>query len=370
MKIRKKLSMCISLIAAAAMMFSFNASALELNESIDTEPQWVEDTVDIYSIIVDSFSETPNYAGAYFKNNVLHISTTNVAASENFLNQIAISSTEAIPEVKFNEVKYTDAELLQARDFYVDNGESWGVIDAYTLPEENTVVVDVTDLSSPAMMARAYAPILDNVVFNAVGESEIVEDATYIRGGYEIDDITQRKAFSFGCMFKWNSTGEYGFLTAAHNSVQVGDVFTYNGTQIGTAASVQNSGSIDATLIKRTNTSYTGSNKNGTAGVVCTQSGSPIVGDTLTLFGKTTGSSTGTITSITLKSSSGLTNLIKSTCISQSGDSGGALIASRSSGNVFVGINLGHDTSDNSEVGVNWTNIKNTYNISRVSSAE
>lgn len=370
MKVRKKLSICISLIAATAMMFSFNASAFDLNENIDTEPQWVEDTVDIYSVIVDSFAETPNYAGAYFKNDVLHISTTDVAASEDFLNQIVISSTEAIPEVKFNEVRYTAAELLQARDYYVDNGENWGVIDAYTLPEENTVVVDVTDLSSPVAMARTCAPILDNVIFNPVGESEIVADTTYIRGGYKISDSTQGKIFSFGCMFKWNSTGEYGFLTAAHDTVEVNDVFKYNGVEIGTAVSVQNSGAIDAALIKRTNTSYTGSNKNGTSGVICTKSGSPIVGDTVTLFGGTTGSSTGEIISITTKTTSGLTNLIKSTCTSQPGDSGGSLIASRDSGNVFVGINHGHTTSDNYELGVNWTNIKNTYNINRVSSAE
>lgn len=370
MKVRKKASISISLIAATAIMFSFNVSAFDLNENIENEPKWVEDTVDIYSEIVDSFAETPNYAGAYFKNDVLHISTTDIDASEEFLNRIAISSIETIPEVRFNEVTYTDAELLQARDYYVDNGENWGVIDAYTLPEENIVVVDVNDWSSSVAIARSCAPISDNVVFNSVGNSEIVADTTYIRGGYKIFDATQGGALSFGCMFKWNSTGEYGFLTAAHNNVKVNDVFKYNGVEIGTAASVQNSGTIDAALIKRTNTSYSGSNKNGEAGVICTKSGSPIVGDTITMFGNTTGSSTGEIISVTTKTSSGLTNLIKSTCTSQPGDSGGALIASRDSGNVFVGINHGHTSSDNYEIGTSWTNIKNTYNISRVSKAE
>ncbi len=370
MKIRKKLYMCISLIAAATMMFSFNASAFDLNENINTETQWVEDTVDIYSVIVDNFSKTPNYAGAYFKNNVLHISTTDVAASENFLNQISISSTEAIPEVKFNEVKYTEAELLQARDYYVDNGESWGVVEAYTLPKENVVVVDVTEFSEQMPIARNYAPIRDNVIFNRVDEGGVVEDATYIRGGYMLADATQGKTFSFGCMFKWNSTGEYGFLTAAHDIVRVGDVFKYGGTEIGTAASIQNSGTIDAALIKRTNTTYYGSNKNGTSGVICTKSGSPIVGDRLTMFGYTTVSSSGEIISITAKTTSGLTNLIKSTCISQPGDSGGALIASRETGNIFVGINLGHSKTDNCELGINWTNIKSKYDISRVSKTE
>lgn len=35
----------------------------------ENEPEWIETTADSYSIIVDNFSETPNYAGAYIKDN-------------------------------------------------------------------------------------------------------------------------------------------------------------------------------------------------------------------------------------------------------------------------------------------------------------
>lgn len=369
MKIRKKLSMCISLIAAAAMMFSFNASATDLNESADTEPQWIEDTVDIYSVIVDSFAETPNYAGAYFKNNVLHISTTDVDASENFLNQIAASSTETIPEVKFNEVKYTYSELSEIKRYFIDQGRSSGIVGAYTDPEDNKVVIEVVEIPAQFTNENQTIPNADAVMFDQVDGGNIVNDAEYIRGGYALSDTTQGAGRSFGCMFKWNSTGEYGFLTAAHDTVEVDDVFKYSGVEIGTVASVQNSGSIDAALIKRTNSSYTGSNKNGTGGVVCTMSGSPVVGETITMFGKTTGSSTGTVLKTDYENTNGMTNLILTTCTSQSGDSGGALIATRPNGNkVFVGINKGHVGSN--EVGINWTTIKNTYEITRVYSTE
>ena len=338
-----------------------------------SEQGWIETTEDAYSIIVDNFSDTPNYAGAYIKDNFLYISTTDISASDAFLSALSVEenlSAADVANVKFNEVEYTYDELKETSEYFLEHSDSLSVVGTYTNPETNTVVVETSGLTTYALGRNLG---FDNVVVNHVGENEIEEDATYLRGGYAITDSTQGKGFSFGCGIKWSATGEIGFLTAAHDSVKVDDVFKYNGTQIGTVVSAQNSGSIDAALIKRTDTSFVSSNKNGTAGVVCTKSGTAIVGDTLTLYGKTTGSSTGEIVAVDFTTPSGLTNIIKSTCTSASGDSGGALIATRSSGNVFVGINKGRVTYTNGdvyEIGTKWTEIRDTYGVVRVSSTE
>ncbi len=339
----------------------------------ESEQGWIETTKDSYSIIVDDFSATPNYAGAYIKDDFLYISTTDVSASKTFLSTLSAEenlSIEDIANVKFNEVEYTYDELMETSDYFIEHSDSLSVVGTYTDPETNNVVVETSGIATYALGTNLG---FDNVVINYVGETDIKEDSTYLRGGYAISDTTQGKRFSLGCGIKWNATGEYGFLTAAHDTVQLGDVFKYSGTQFGTVVSAQNSGSIDAALIKRTDTSFLPSNKNGTDGIVCTKSGTAIVGDTLTLYGSTTGSSQGRIEAVDYTTPSGLTNIIKSTCESASGDSGGALIATRSTGNVFVGINKGRVTTSNGtvyEIGTKWTEIRDTYNVVRLSATE
>lgn len=378
MKIRKKLSTCIGLIAAATMLCSISASAFDDTSADDYATQhWVEDTTDFYSVIAENFSQTPNSAGCYFEGDILYLSTTNIDETKNFLAELADRenlTADDLSHVGFNEVEHTYAELSETRDYFAQNFASLGVVGAYTNPEDNTVIVETNSPSSAqAISSCTYSSRVnvDNVIFDPVGDLDVVDDATYIRGGAAINDTTQGKGFSFGSMIKWNSTGKYGFLTASHGSVQVGDTFKYSGTEIGSVVTSTNSSSIDAALIERTNNSYVGSTLNGDAGMVCTKSGSPIVNETVTMFGRTTGSSTGTILA-TDYSVGSYTGLIKTDCVSQSGDSGGPIIASRSTGNVFVGINKGHtvNTPETWEIATSWPKIRDKYNLSRVSNAE
>lgn len=370
---KKNFKKIISAVVGVALITSsMTVYATTSNNTLS----WAESTEDSYSIIVDGFAQKPYYSGAYIKDELLYISTTDISASKAFLSELSYNENlpvEDTSNVKFNEVKYTYDELVETSDYFIKNSESLNVIGTYTDPENNTVVIETNGVSTYTNYIFNDCAKFDNVVIDPVGEVEIYDDSTYLRGGYRIINSTQGTAFSLGCGIKWSDTGEYGFLTAAHDSVKTKDVFKYNGVEFGTVYAAQNSGSIDAELIKRTNTSYRPSNKNGASGIVCTQSGTAIVGEKVTLFGQTTGSSDGKIVAIDYTSTSGLTNLIKTTCTSASGDSGGALIAIRSTGNVFVGINKGHFTSSSGsvyEVATKWTEIRDTYNVTRLYATE
>ncbi len=370
----KKLYSFIGALLSALMFISFSVGALY---DVNKENELIEDTNDIYSIIVDEFSKTTNYGGAYFNNKILYIATTNIEASEKVKKELISSinhSKNVIANVSLNKVKYSYAELSEVRDYITENMEKLSVVGTYTDPKKNAVVVELVEAQENSVELLKQIIGFDNIVVNIVPDLKIVDDATYIRGGYELKRVissTSSGRGSLGCGIKW-SNGDIGFLTTSHGAGSIGDDYKYGSIKIGEIASIKNSGSIDATLIKRTDSSFLPSNKNGSSGVISNSSGSPIVNDDITMYGYVSNSSTGTVIAIDY-AVGGFTGMIKADYSSQSGDSGGALIVSRTSGNVFIGINKGRTVTSSGEIyglGTKWTTISSQYKITRVVSTE
>ena len=350
----------IIIASAVAVSFScglFNTSAYA-NEVTDLlENEYIEEAkADDYTLLLDEFSKTSEYAGAYFENGVFYISSTNVMESQEYLNWL--QQDYQYPEVIFEEVKYNFDTLSEIRDkaSFMDH---LGVKASYTDPKNNAVVVEILKGYDPIKVTNELS--FSNLTYVFVDDFEIEDESTFIRGGYAINNITSSVGYSCGCGIKWTSTGDIGFLTAAHSTTNTGDVFKYNGTQFGTVSQWQNSGSIDAALINRTDTSFKPSNKYGASGNICTLYGAPIVGDTVTLYGKNNTSSSSIIAiDYTV---AGFSYLIKSSCISTPGDSGGTMISTRSTGNVLVGIHKGRVTDTTYTVASRFDKIKNQFGI-------
>ncbi|MCD7733220.1 MAG: S1 family peptidase [Oscillospiraceae bacterium] len=323
-------------------------------------------TQDFCSWLVTECSSSSEYAGAYFDNNhLLHIATTNLDAINktisNAMNGISTASESA--EYTFDTVEYSYAQLQAAQNTIWSNKAQYGITGIYTLQRKNSVVVestkDISDTIPELITLTGVSNIYNIIVDNALS----TEDTTYLRGGSAISFSSYGCSLSGGIAF---SDGTYGFLSSGHN-VSVGDTYKYNGVEIGTATTVVCSGNLDISLITRTDTSYVASKLMNDGVTSCSLNGTAIENDSITMFGKSTGSSTGTIIATDYKFGD-FTNMIQSDYARASGDSGGAIIASRTSGNTFVGIHRG--TYSGYSVATNWGNVKSEYNLNRWSASE
>ena len=369
-----------SILALCCMGSTVGADygAIVSDESAKDEVEWVESADDVYSIIADKYSEQPYYSGCYFDDQTLCITVTEIQSAEKYFSELKdanLSEDFDKVDVRFDVAEYTYAQLSEAKYLLFENAEEYGISGTYTDPMKNCVVVESSFPAEEIYSLMVEKTGIENIIVDEVEEVYAEDESTYLRGGYAISNSTRSTSLSFGTAFKWNNTGTVGFLTAAHSTAQVGDVYKYNGTTIGTASSVQNSGSIDAALIQRTNSSYYGSSKVGTNGYVCTLNGSPITGETVYIFGQHTDGVGATILATDYNSTSmGMTDLIKTNCSSTvDGDSGGAYVSYRTTGNVFVGIHKGAITMSSGarySIGIKWSNIKNAYGLTRVHTTE
>jgi len=157
---------------------------------------------------------------------------------------------------------------------------------------------------------------------------------------YAGDPITTSSGYylsvGFPCRRKLSSGNyEYGFVTAAHGCAK-NDTVSYDGTVIGTVTEWKLDGRIDCAFVKMTDTTYSlphyinlyDENK-GTRKVYPVAIGAIVsvaVGSTVYKDGYTTNTTEGTVKSVSTDIYIGgrtLTDLIKTSAMSDSGDSGG-----------------------------------------------
>ncbi len=357
---KKVILICMSIIFA--IMLSIGLMADDNSEFIAVN----ELPVDIYSQIVNTCESDPNYGGAYFKNGVLHIASTNSETTKtNILSNYQISyASNGSTIYTVEDAEYTYDELYTAKELLWANRVKYGIVGIYPDAEMNSVVVESYVDISDNIDEMIELTGIERIHFKIVVEEEY-DDASliYMRCGERLTvENKLRCSLAAGIIFP---DGTRGYLSTAHG-VSVGDKYKYNEVEIGTAEIVVYGGKFDIALIRRTNTNYSASKVMSDGITESSYNGTPILHDSITMYGAKTGSSAGQILAINanfMVNGFEFTDMIKSNYKRDSGDSGGAIIAHRSEpyNNVFVGIHKG--CSGGYPVATNWKLVSDEFNL-------
>ncbi|MGI6200563.1 MAG: hypothetical protein ACOYJA_07330 [Christensenellales bacterium] len=224
--------------------------------------------------------------------------------------------------------------------------------------QDNRVKIGIVDLT-PAKIQQFQQEVFDDpwVIFENA-EGPVVLDATVMAGG----GVTiAGKRYSVGYPVKRGS--QYGFLTSAHGTATVGQFVKYGDTSIGIVRARQFSGSVDASFVEITNSSWSASYM-----IQCTSNtlrknyALPAQGTYIYKCGAATGKSYGKVSSNNFYSTtSGLTNLTLTTYLADEGDSGGIVYTTS---NDICGIHHGRKPETNQGVFVKATAIRDGLGVS------
>ena len=316
-----------------------------------------------------------SYAGAYIDDGKLHIAVTDIHDGTSMKNYML--SNELLKErITANELSdivvepavYSYRQLQYAQTAIMSSSDDLNVSYSFIDDKENAVIVGASSWSDVKKDVVKSISGIDNVRYETAS-STFIDDAVSAVNGAQIVDTTQRRGYSLGSGIMWKSNNKYGYITSGHNT-SVGDVFTYNGLELGTVVSRAYSGALDVALIEKSETAVMPGKGLYSSTATCSKSGSPINNESITMYGATTGVSTGKITAKSFSvnwNGVAFNNLIKCDYTASNGDSGAPIIANRSDGNVFIGIHKGRDTVNNYTVAVRWDKIRDAYNLLRAS---
>jgi hypothetical protein len=181
-------------------------------------------------------------------------------------------------------------------------------------------------------------------------------------------------SYAVGVNFTANGTPYHGYLSCGHDNISVNQTVTYNGATIGTVKQSVDEGSLDYSLIARTNSNYFPSSTARDGSTKITHSGTlTSTGDTVKVFGRN-GTYNGSIISLNVKwteNGQEVNDYLGYSLYVNPGDSGGAVVALKSTGNkVFVGVQSSRITlSDGRKIsiGTKWSNINADGNCAALS---
>lgn len=246
------------------------------------------------------------------------------------LNQLA-NETDIEDAVCIEYCKYSYNELMEfkaiIREYFSEDGIfAAGIDDEFN--KVNVYAKKDTDLS-----------ILDNLVpydvINIVeGEFGFQNTASYTaRPGSGLYNSSKNSDATLACGVVWDqstSNPQYGYLTAGHFASakdQIISLYASKGwVELGKVVKTKSSGKIDAALISRTNSDVTSSSTAIDGSTYLFYGGVPAKNKPITAHG----SYSGTVTGVVLDTSydfGDFTDLVWTSAIIQSGDSGGAVIA-------------------------------------------
>ena len=250
------------------------------------------------------------------------------------------------------------------------------IVSIGTFVKQNKVQVCMKDCTEEKIaLFKKLITDSEHVLFEST--QGYVDEVTYVKPGEKIYIMIEGAGESYSIGFRCkklesNGSYAYGFVTAAHGGVQVGNaVYSRNWDRIGHvyAKSYTQGGTVDASFVEITSENHDCANtvyQNGSSMVVGT--GNLIAGSTVKKAGYATGVTSGEIiiTDGHLTSSEDYirtNDLYQATYTSSPGDSGGIVYAS--SNRIIAGIHKGQDTSVNTRFAVKASNIRSVMNLSQ-----
>lgn len=382
-------SMLLSLCIIAASITCISAQdaqelrtekALKTQEELYTEKQG-ESLTTYFAVKDELSSDKETYGGVYIDDNGnLNIMIVNppqdTLSPENaqtdaklisdYQSIIAEQKTEE-QSIIYHLVPYTLEHLETVQDNLMDHAEELNIVSSYIDEIKNIIVVGYS--------AENFD---ENSVIDFVGKSNMlafekivsIENDATIKNGSQVNSSSG--SFSIACGAKLGN--DYGFITAAHCG-SVGTAVYYNGSYLGDITHRRYGGNVDVAFIKRNSSSYLSTTKFtdstaytagiGKFGVGATHvlGGWP-TGATVVMYGATTGRSTGKILTTNYSgtfSGNYFEKLVKTSCKSQPGDSGGAVKAiityNGLTSTYCAGVNKGHITMSDGTIQEIYTDM-------------
>lgn len=364
----KKTICCISFLLIIALMISItgthmaDASSFTESNPIGEYNQREYKAIEQYNVLLNywtsnkEFTSSTNgdypefYGGAYInQDKCLIIQVTRLDADVySYFNSLI-----DLNEVSFELVKYPFSKLIEERDIVsskMNPKSSDKMVSEISgvgiLVKENSIVVSLKtipkeDLPEYEEQFRSTISSFDNVVFESeYGESVL----TSPNPGESIGSV------SVGFWATDNTTGALGIVSAGH-AFSVGNSVYVNSVSFGSCTFSYYGGYVDAAFIQRTNSSFVASNYiNGAGRTLKSHTVAFLpVGATVYAKGVATGNTilSGTVTTLGYDTGLGLTNAVRTTIISNYGNSGGIVFVPSSGANMAsaAGIISGMNTT-------------------------
>jgi hypothetical protein len=279
--------------------------------------------------------EKDSFGGAYLDDNgnlnIMVVDESNVSKSiRDYQNMINKHKSER-QTVIYRTVSYSLDTMQKIIDNLMKESETLGILGAYTDQKENIIVVDYD--SNSFAKEKVMKIIGDSKIVRFQNSTGLEFQAAVLKNGGKISD------HSMACGARLGNT--YGFITAAHSG-SIGTLKFFNGNLLGAITHRNLGGSADVAFItpasstfKSTTmftdmTSYTAGRGSTTnpSDYAFYVSGGFLSGTSVTTYGAGSGKVTGQIiatNSSCIVSGVALNNMVRTTCVTAYGDSGGAV---------------------------------------------
>lgn len=301
----------------------------------------------------------PDYIGGLYidSNNNLTIQVVkkNISNSQNETYQ-SIINVDKNSNVEY--VNYSYEELKEVHDIILNNflGKFDNLTGLYVDVISNRVVVELRELTSEKI--EEFKKKVINSPMVSFDKSTAFEQISSASPGGSFISAEGFQQCSYGYRAKL-STGQTGIVSAAHCFNSGGDSIP----GIGMLRSYQNTGELDAAFVVNTS----GADLSNlivvpSVGSIITLSAevnsSPVVGQSISKYGRTTGLTSGTITATNYSYTNDRTHIsytkqIRAVMVSTNGDSGGPafqLSSSNSSRAIIVGIMSASNQNDTESI--------------------
>jgi streptogrisin B len=250
------------------------------------------------------------------------------------ISQIMLQLSSGIETENYAPEQYIAAELISS---------------VYIKEDLNTVIVEISDIDDVKIDAVKEA--FPDMPFLSFEEGyTTVNTATAWKPGAGLYTSTGNGLSTGYPVYFTTSSGEknYGFVSAGHGfSTGNYAYISSGGTVLAQCVSSQDSGTVDAAVMKITNSSYTMSAHTTYNSITLTAGGYtiPATGGSVFKEGATTGLTAGTVTSLNSTYSDDHTDMIRTSALNLRGDSGGVMYAISGNNRLVVGSMVGSNHS-------------------------
>jgi len=353
--------MCLLCVGLSVGSYATGTNELDLTK--DTADDEAMDVVDTFISDLESLEDSDYYGGVYIDNKgVFHVLKVNTASSKS--NALQMPRINSAIDYVVDSVDYSYKDISTAADRLDSMMNDLDIVamGSDVMNNQLTIITSKKLDDSEKQRVKDIAEF-DNIDFQT-GERPITDSK--VIGGTQIIDEDTDKPYSLGACVSWEHNGNTyrGFVTAGHNT-SIGDVFSYDDKELGTVETRHFYGDIDASFLENTG-SYSLSNQY-LKNVTCSRSHSAVVNQSVTLYGGTSRTKTGTITSTDYRVNyDGVTlrGLCAATYSSKAGDSGGSVIMTYNNIKYIAGIHSGHSSSAGLSFFTNFSRLEDTYDAS------
>lgn len=350
-----------SILLASAMMLTCGVSSFATEKD---EPEFLED--DTISMVKENLDPS-QYAGLYMENGDLHILATDKENLSRTIAPLMARNTDLEIVIDENEMNYSYAQLRDAQEIVVQNMENLDVFETYVDAKQNKLVMSSPDWTQDEMDAAVSTTGIssENIEFVTVSQNTIDNEfipipedssevatieskASKMRPGdalyYTTNGSRYRASLTVPIVWNRYSTNKmYGYMTCGHSYDKTGTaIYDSNNTLLGAGSVWDYGGEYDLTLIDREGRTNIATLSLPDDSAI-THTGAPVQGDSITRYGSTSGYVSGEIIATDVNVRHSTTGVVitgfKTDAQVAGGDSGGPVVAHRSSRNVLVGIN-------------------------------